>query len=105
MQKSFFEVFKQNQGEYMGSVLTGWLESMLPLVKSDGELELDDETFARGLSNAVKDNDRLFPPDWRLSYANRPASTSDAQALKELRAQLEATQQQLRALEQKIAKG
>ena len=30
MQKSFFEVFKQNQGEYMGSVLAGWLESMLP---------------------------------------------------------------------------
>src|SRR3546814_973135 len=49
MQKTFFEVFKQNQGEYMGSVLTGWLESLLPQVKSDGELELDDATFSQGL--------------------------------------------------------
>src|SRR3546814_10591089 len=56
MQKTFFEVFKQNQGEYMGSVLTGWLESLLPQVKSDGELELDDATFSKGLGNAVKDN-------------------------------------------------
>ena len=106
MQKSFFEVFKQNQGEYMGSVLAGWLESMLPQVKSDGELELDDETFAKGLSNAVKDNDKLFPPDWRLSYANRKVDTRDAQEeLEQLRTQLEATQQQLRALELRIAKG
>src|SRR3546814_16374610 len=27
-QKMFFEVFKQQKGEYMGSILTGWLESM-----------------------------------------------------------------------------
>ena len=71
MQKTFFEVMKQQQGEYMGSVLTGWLESMLPMVRSDGELELGDETFGKGLNNAVKDNDRLFPPDWRLSYGAR----------------------------------
>jgi len=32
MQKTLFEVFKQNQGEYMGSILTAWLESMLPVV-------------------------------------------------------------------------
>ena len=76
-------------------------------MKSDGELELDDETFEKGLGNAVKDNDKLFPPDWRLSYANRKVSTRrDAQEeLELLRAQLEATQQQLRALELKIAKG
>jgi enoyl-CoA hydratase/carnithine racemase len=72
MQKTFFEVMKQQQGEYMGSVLTGWLESMLPMVKSDrGELELGEETFNKGLANAVKDNDRLYPPDWRLSYKAR----------------------------------
>jgi hypothetical protein len=87
----------------MGSVLAGWLESMLPSVKSDGELELDDATFAKGLNNAVKDNDKLFPPDWRLSYGNRKADvSSDAEELKLLRAQLEATQQQLRALEQRM---
>ncbi|CAN7598734.1 enoyl-CoA hydratase/isomerase family protein [Phenylobacterium sp. LjRoot219] len=73
MQKTFFEVMKQHQGEYMGSVLTGWLESMLPMVRSDGELELGDETFGKGLNNAVKDNDRLFPPEWRLSYGARKA--------------------------------
>jgi enoyl-CoA hydratase/carnithine racemase len=71
MQKTFFEVMKQQQGEYMGSVLTGWLESMLPLVKSDGELGLGEATFGRGLANAVKDNDAKFPPDWRLSYRAR----------------------------------
>jgi enoyl-CoA hydratase/carnithine racemase len=71
MQKTFFEVMKQQQGEYVGSVLTGWLESMLPMVRSDGELELGDETFGKGLNNAVKDNDRLFPPEWRLSYGAR----------------------------------
>ena len=49
LQKTFFEVFKQHQGEYMGSVLSGWLESMLPLVKSDGELELGAERVYRGV--------------------------------------------------------
>ncbi|CAN7194808.1 enoyl-CoA hydratase/isomerase family protein [Phenylobacterium sp. LjRoot225] len=73
MQKTFFEVMKQQQGEYMGSVLTGWLESMLPMVRSDGELELGEETFGKGLNNAVKDNDLQFPPDWRLSYGARKA--------------------------------
>jgi enoyl-CoA hydratase/carnithine racemase len=102
MQKSFFEVFKQNQGEYMGSVLTGWLESMLPAVKSDGELELGEETFAKGLGNAVKDNDQQYPPDWRLSYAHRKAKPADVPDVKQLREQLEAMQQQLRALEQKL---
>jgi enoyl-CoA hydratase/carnithine racemase len=71
MQKTFFEVMKQSQGEYMGSVLSGWLESMLPAVRNDGGIEVGEEMFDKGLSNAVKDNDRLFPPDWRLSYAGR----------------------------------
>lgn len=72
MQKTLFEVMKQQQGEYMGSVLTGWLESMLPLVQNDGEeLTLNDETFDKGINNAVKDNDHLFPPDWRLSKSGR----------------------------------
>jgi enoyl-CoA hydratase/carnithine racemase len=73
MQKTFFEVMKQQQGEYMGSVLTGWLESMLPLVKEEGELGLGGDTFEKGLSNAVKDNDAKFPRDWRLSYRARQA--------------------------------
>jgi enoyl-CoA hydratase/carnithine racemase len=71
MQKTFFEIMKQQQGEYMGSILTGWLESMLPVVRSDGELALGDEAFGKGLNNAVKDNDAQFPPDFRLSKSGR----------------------------------
>ena len=74
MQKTFFEVMKQQQGEYMGSILTGWLESMLPMVSNDGgELKLGDDTFDKGLNNAVKDNDAQFPPEWRLSRSGRKA--------------------------------
>ena len=71
MQKTLFEVFKQNQGEYMGSVLSAWLESMLAQVKAEDQLTLGDDTFDKGLNNAVKDNDALFPPEWRLSYGGR----------------------------------
>ena len=74
MQKTFAEVLKQRQGEYMGSVLSGWLESMMPAVKSDGELGLGADTFEKGLPGAVKNNDLLFPPDWRLSYSGRNAT-------------------------------
>ncbi|MCB2058984.1 MAG: enoyl-CoA hydratase/isomerase family protein [Novosphingobium sp.] len=74
MQKTFFEIFKQQQGEYMGSVLSGWLEGMLPLVKEEGGgIAVDGETFEKGLASAVKDNDAQFPPEWRLSYKGRAA--------------------------------
>jgi enoyl-CoA hydratase len=72
MLKTLFETFKQQKGEYMGSVLTGWLESMLPIVKNDGsELTLTDDTFDKGVNNAVKDNDDLYPAEWRLSKSGR----------------------------------
>ncbi len=75
MQKTFFEVFKQQQGEYMGSILSGWLEGMLPLVKEEGEgIAVDAETFEKGLGRAVKDNDARFPPEWRMSYKGRAQS-------------------------------
>jgi hypothetical protein len=105
MQKTFFEAFKQQQGEYLGSVLSGWLESMLPLVKSDGELELGDETFGKGLNNAVKDNDNLYPPEWRLSYGARSPKPSAAADLDQLRRQVEALQREVRELQGQIAKG
>jgi enoyl-CoA hydratase/carnithine racemase len=75
MQKMFFEVFKQQQGEYMGSVMSAWLESMLPMVRPDkeGGIGIDAATFEKGLANAVKDNDAQFPPDWRLSMKGRKA--------------------------------
>jgi len=74
MQKTFFEVFKQSQGEYMGSILSGWLESMLPGVLDDSAIKVGDEMFDKGLTNAVKDNDSQFPPEWRLSHAGRRQS-------------------------------
>ena len=107
LQKTFFEVFKQHQGEYMGSVLAGWLESMLPMVKSDGEFELGETTFRRGLSGAVKDNDSLYPPEWRLSVAARGdagSESDDAAELRRLREEIEALQRRLRALESKLEK-
>jgi enoyl-CoA hydratase len=76
MQKAFFEIFKQQQGEYMGSKLSGWLESMLPMVRPDdngGGIAVDAATFEKGLAAAVKDNDSRFPPEWRLSYRGRAA--------------------------------
>jgi len=72
---------------------------MLPLVKSDGgELELGDETFGKGLSNAVKDNDDSYPPEWRLSYGarGRPSGAADFEGL---RRQLEELQQRVCELE------
>jgi enoyl-CoA hydratase/carnithine racemase len=104
MQKTFFEVFKQHQGEYMGSVITGWLESMLPMVKTDGEFGLGEQTFGKGLAASVKDNDSQYPPDWRLSYGARsksPPSTSEE--IEQLRAQLRALQDRLGELEKKVA--
>ncbi|MBB6253323.1 enoyl-CoA hydratase/isomerase family protein [Nitrospirillum iridis] len=75
MQKTLFEVMKQQQGEYMGSIMTAWLESMLPLVRNDGqEVTLGDEAFDKGINNVVKDNDTLYPPDWRLSKGGRRQS-------------------------------
>jgi len=74
IQKTFFEIFKQHQGEYMGSILSGLLESTGRLLQPDGaSLELNREMLDRGLTNSVRDNDELFPPDWRLSHRGRAA--------------------------------
>jgi enoyl-CoA hydratase/carnithine racemase len=72
-QKTFIEAYKQHRGEYLGSVLTGWLEGMLPLMANDttDDLALGADTWEKGLNNAVKDIDMLYPPEWRLSRSNR----------------------------------
>lgn len=71
MQKMFFEVYKQHQGEYMGSLLSAFFESMgSGVAPDDGDLMLDD-AIDSGLSGAVKDNDARFPPDFRLSKSSR----------------------------------
>jgi enoyl-CoA hydratase len=72
MQKTFFQVMKQFQGEYMGSILTTLLESMGGAVRPDADdLMLNDEVYGSGLNKAVKSNDNLFPPDFRLSKSGR----------------------------------
>jgi enoyl-CoA hydratase/carnithine racemase len=74
MQKVFFEVMKQQQGEYMGSLLSAWLESMGGMLREDVDgrkATLSKETMDAGLNLAVKDNDSRFPADWRLSGSGR----------------------------------
>jgi enoyl-CoA hydratase/carnithine racemase len=72
MQKLFFEVYKQHQGEYMGSLLSAFFESMGSGVTNDSDGDLDmHEAIGTGLAAAVNDNDDKFPPDFRLSKKNR----------------------------------
>jgi enoyl-CoA hydratase len=70
-QKLFFTMFKQHQGEYLGSILAGLFESLGNYVRPDGGDMLLDDMVERGLSTAVKDNDDRFPPDFRLSRSGR----------------------------------
>jgi hypothetical protein len=73
VQKTFLELYKQHKGEYFGSLLTGMVEGMLPLIQNDqpNDVDLTDGTFEKGLNNVVKDNDMNFPPEWRLSRSGR----------------------------------
>lgn len=73
VQKTFLELYKQYRGEYMGSLLTGFVEGMLPLMTPDrkGQVGVDDDTFNKGLNNVVKDIDMLYPPEWRMGMGNR----------------------------------
>ncbi len=71
-QKMFFEVVKQYQGEYMGSLLSALFESMGSARRHDDTDDFDvDEAIDSGLADAVNDNDSKFPPDFRLSKSNR----------------------------------
>jgi enoyl-CoA hydratase len=73
VQKTFLELYKQYRGEYMGSMLTGFVEGMLPMMKNDRseDVRLGEEVFGKGLNNVVKDIDMNYPPEWRLGRANR----------------------------------
>jgi enoyl-CoA hydratase/carnithine racemase len=72
MQKVFFEIYKQHQGEYMGSLLSAFFESMGSGVTNDDAHDLDMmESIDSGLAAAVNANDDKFPPDFRLSKKNR----------------------------------
>jgi enoyl-CoA hydratase/carnithine racemase len=73
VQKTFLELYKQYRGEYLGSLLTGFVEGMLPMMKNDkkDDVKLGDDVFGKGLNNVVKDIDMDYPPEWRLSRSNR----------------------------------
>ncbi|HET9874239.1 MAG TPA: enoyl-CoA hydratase/isomerase family protein [Mycobacterium sp.] len=71
MQKVFFEVYKQHQGEYMGSLLSAFFESMGSGVAPDADDLMLGDAIDSGLNAAVKDNDAKFPPDFRLSKFSR----------------------------------
>ena len=72
LQKTFFEVMKQHQGEYMGSILSGLLESFSRYVRPDADdLMLSRQVVDGGINNAVKNNDGHYPPDFRLSKTGR----------------------------------
>lgn len=73
VQKTFLEIYKQYRGEYMGSLLTGFVEGMLPMMKNDraSDVQLGDDVFGEGLNNVVKDIDMQYPPEWRMSRSNR----------------------------------
>ncbi|MFT3930624.1 MAG: enoyl-CoA hydratase/isomerase family protein [Spongiibacteraceae bacterium] len=73
IQKTFIEMYKQYRGEYMGSMLTGMIEGMLPVVAPDkkGSSDFGGDVFEKGLSNHVKDIDMQYPPEWRMSRGNR----------------------------------
>ena len=76
MQKTFFQMMKQFQGEYMGSLLSAFLESMGGGVRpDDDDLMLSRKVYGSGLNNAVKSNDDLFPPEFRLSKSGRAKPT------------------------------
>jgi len=73
VQKTFIELYKQYRGEYMGSMLSGVVESLLPIMSNDRteDVALGDDVFGRGLNNVVKDIDMQYPPEWRMSRSNR----------------------------------
>ena len=82
MQKIFFEVFKQYQGEYMGSLLSAFFESMGSGVvqRRRGRPGMLDDAIDSGLTDAVNDNDSKFPPDFRLSKSEPRSRRTDRDA-------------------------
>jgi enoyl-CoA hydratase/carnithine racemase len=74
MQKTFFNIMKQHQGEYMGSMMSAWLESMTGALREDvdnSDAGLGGKIMDGGVNNMVKKNDDRFPPEWRLSRSGR----------------------------------
>lgn len=71
MQQVFFEIMKQQQGEYLGSLLSGFFESLGGHIHADDDELMLDKAFDNGLNESVEDNDSRFPPEFRLSKSAR----------------------------------
>ena len=74
MQKTFLEMYKQQRGEYFGSILSGLFEGLAASgveKVEDGEFGLTPEVMKKGLAKAVKEAEEKFPPEWRLSRSGR----------------------------------
>ena len=76
IQKTFFEIMKQFQGEYMGSLISAQLESLATYARPDAGSESTDTNAAidKGLTKAVKDFDKPLPAG--VATQQRPAGAS-----------------------------
>ena len=71
-QKTFFEIYKQYRGEYMGARMTAWLEAMWPFMHHESDItEFTAELMDAGVNNAVKAAEMGYPPEWRMSLSGR----------------------------------
>jgi enoyl-CoA hydratase len=74
VQKTFLEIYKQYRGEQMGSTLTAMVESLWPYMRHEpGDLQLSADLMDAGLNKAVKEIEKGYPPEWRMSYSGRKA--------------------------------
>ncbi len=73
VQKTYLEIYKQYRGEYMGSLLTGMTEALTRYMTPDSskDVAVGAEELDKGINNAVKDFDMMYPPEFRLSRGNR----------------------------------
>ncbi len=77
MQKTFLEIYKQQRGEYMGSMLSSVFEAMAAAgvdKVEDNEFSLNQEVMEKGLARAVKESEQRFPPEWHLGQWGRNKS-------------------------------
>ena len=74
MQKTFLEIYKQQRGEYLGSMLSSVFEAMgaagIDKIE-EGEFSLNSATMEKGISKAVKESEQRFPPEWHLGQWGR----------------------------------
>ena len=72
IQKTFLEIYKQYRGEQMGSTLTAWVEAHWPYIRHEPEdLEFSADAMDAGVNKMVKEMEKGYPPEWRMSYSGR----------------------------------